>query len=249
MTARATAYPAERYIASGFRSVHGWIPALALQEVACFSQLQRRLGIRGPVCEIGIHHGRMLILLQLLTEPDELSVGIDLHEQTRLLHNLRAHGGNPARLKTITDNSLQVSAERVLESCQGRPRLFSLDGGRTVDTTHHDMSLALNTLCAGGVVFVDDYFQERWPEVSEGVCRFMLREGGLSPIAIGGNKLFFTNSVATARDYRDGLGELFPGQIRPLHMFGAPVLQILPLTLRRRISRNPLWRFLRSRVL
>ena len=74
-------------------------------------------------------------------------------------------------------------------------------------------------------------------------------QGGLSPLAIGGNKLFFTHSVATARDYRDSLGELFPGQIRHLHMFGAPVLQIQPLTLRRRISRNPLWRFWRIRVL
>jgi len=122
-------------------------------------------------------------------------------------------GGDPARLTTIIDNSLQVSAQRVLESCHGRPRLFSLDGGRTVDTTHHDMTLALNTLCTGGVVFVDDYFQERWPEVSEGVCRFMLREGGLSPIAIGGNKLFSPTPWPLPGTIANGLGELFPGQI------------------------------------
>lgn len=249
MTAQVTAYPAQRYLASGFRSVHGWIPALALQEVAGFSQLQRRFGIRGPVCEIGIHHGRMLILMQLLTEPDELSVGIDLHERAQLLHNLRAHGGDPARITTIIDNSLHMSAERILESCRGRPRLFSLDGGRTVDTTYHDMRLALNTLCTGGVVFVDDYFQERWPEVSEGVCRFMLREGGLYPVAIGGNKLFLTNSVEAAQAYRDGLEELFRGQTGNSHMFGSPVLQIQSLTLRRRMSRNPLWQSIRTRML
>jgi hypothetical protein len=149
----------------------------------------------------------------------------------------------------IFENSLNVSATRILETCCGRPRLFSLDGGRTVDTTHHDLNLALNTMCTGGVVYVDDYFQERWPEVSEGVCRFMQREGGLYPVAIGANKLFLTNSAEAARAYRDGLTELFPGQTRNSHMFGAPLLHIQPLTLRRRISRNPLWRSLRSRVL
>jgi len=249
VTAQVTAYPAQRYLASGFRRVHGWIPALALLEVACVAQLQRRFAIRGPVCEIGTHHGRMLILMQLLTEPDELAVGIDLHERAQLLHNLRAHGGDPARIRMIFDNSLNVSATRILETCCGQPRLFSLDGGRTVDTTHHDLTLALNTMCTGGVVFVDDYFQERWPEVSEGVCRFMLRDGGLYPVAMGGNKLFLTNSVAACQDYRDGLAALFPGQTRNSHMFGAPVLHIQPLTLRRRISRNPLWQLLRSRVL
>jgi Methyltransferase domain len=264
MTAEVTGYPAQRfgshdalalpvkcrrYLASGFRTVHGWVPALALLQVARFLQLQHSFGIRGPTCEIGIHHGRMFILMQLLTEPDELSVGIDLHERAQLLRNLRAHGGEPARVRLIFENSLNVSAARVLAACCGKPRLFSVDGGRTVDTTHHDLTLAHDTLCSGGVVVVDDYFQERWPEVSEGVCRFMLREGGLYPVAIGGNKLFLTNSADAAQAYRARLAELFQGQTRNSLMFGEPVLQIQRLTLRRRLSRTPLWQAIRRRVL
>lgn len=87
MTAQTTAYPAQRSLASGFRTVNGWIPALALFEVAHFAQWQHRFAIRGPVCEI-------------------------------------------ARLRMIIDNSLSVSATRILETCGGQPRLFSPDGGR-----------------------------------------------------------------------------------------------------------------------
>jgi Methyltransferase domain len=264
MTAEVTGYPeprsasqqthalpssCRRYLAGGFRAVHGWVTSAALLQIARVSQLQHSFGISGPVCEVGVHHGRTLILMHLLTQPHEMSVGIDLHERAQLRRNLQAHGGDPGRVRMIFDDSLQVSAARLLESCGGQPRLFSLDGGRTVDTTHHDLTLALNTLCTGGVVFVDDYFQERWPQVSEGVCRFMLREGGLYPVAIGANKLFLTNSLDASRAYRDRLADSYPGHARNSLMFGAPVLQIEHLTLKRRITRTRLWQTLRSRVL
>lgn len=94
---------------------------------------------------------------------------------------------------------------------------------------------------------LDDYFQERWPQVSEGACRYMMNNHGLYPVAIGGNKLFLTNSREWVRTYHDGLARLFDNQIHRSTMFGEPVLVIVPLTYRRRITRMKAWRALRNR--
>ena len=265
MTAEAGGYRAEgsasrntpqlspdcrRYLAGGYRHVHGWPPGLALLEIARLSQIQQVLGIRGPICEIGVHLGRTFILLHLLTQRAELAVGIDLHERRpQILRNLAAHGGDPARVRMTVEDSLQVSPERILELCAGRPRLFDLDAGRTADAVCHDLILARQTLCAGGLAFVDDYFQEAWPEVSEGVCRFMAQSGGLYPVVVGGNKLFFTTSRESSRAYRQRLAPMFAGHSRDSAMFGEPVLLIQRLTYRRRIARTRLWQTLRRHFL
>jgi hypothetical protein len=92
-----------------------------------------------------------------------------------------------------------------------------------------------------------DYFQESWPEVSEGACRFMAQNRGLYPFAIGGNKLFFTKSRQWIGAYHDGLARMFAGQTRSAVMFGEPVLVIGPLTPRRRIARTSAWKAIRGR--
>jgi Methyltransferase domain len=235
-----------RYLSGGYRQVQGWASALALLELARLSQVQQTLGIRGPVCEIGVYLGRVLILLHLLTRPDELTAGVDLHERgPQVLRNLQAHRGDPTRLRLMVADSLQVPAERILELCAGRPRLFDIDAGRTPEAVYHDLTLARQTMCAGGVAIVDDYFQEAWPGISEGVCRFMTLSGGLCPLAIGGNKLFLTTSREASQAYRDRLAPMFAGHSRKAIMFGEPVLLIGRLTVRRRLARTKLWQSIR----
>lgn len=246
----------ERYLATGYKRVEGWLCGLAALEIAALAEVQSTLGMVGPVCEIGVHHGRTLLLLHFLTQPGELAVGIDLYElldqadgrerQARLWSNLSVHGGHPDRVRVVSEDSLNLTAGRVLALCGGAPRLFSIDGGRSARTTCHDLALACDSLCEGGVVMIHDYFQERWPEVSEGVCRFMTLEHDLHPIAIGGNKLFFTKSRRWVGAYHERLGAVFDGQLRKSVMFGEPVVLVLPLTPRLRITRTRVWKAIRN---
>jgi hypothetical protein len=247
-----------RYVTRGYRQVQGWLSGLAALEISRLDQIQRMLGISGPVCEIGVHHGRALVLLHLLTRPGELTVGIDLYDtldawdgrerRARLIANLRSHDADLDRVRIVCEDSQNLTPDRILEQCAGPPRLFLIDGGRTADITCNDLGLALGTVCKGGLVLVDDYFQESWPGVSEGVCRFMTQSRGFHPIAIGGNKLIFTKSWECIRAYKEGLASMFEGQVRKSIMFGEPVLMIGSLTFRSRIARTRTWKAIRSRA-
>jgi Methyltransferase domain len=241
-----------RYARRGRKKVEGWLSALATQMIVTAAEAQQACGIQGPACEIGVHHGRTFVLLHLLTQASEISVAFDLFElqnestgrerKARLTANLRAHHGDLDRVRIVTQDSTQLTPNRVIELCAGRPRLFSIDGGRTAAITYHDLVLAHDTVCDGGVVVLGDYFQEAWPEVSEGVCRFMQSHHDLVPVAIGGNKIIFAKSTSAACAYRDELACRFGAQVRMSTAFGHGVVLIRPLTIQLRVARSRIWR-------
>lgn len=249
----------QQYARSGYRQVPGWLTGLAVLEFVQLMLQQRRLGIEGPVCEVGAHLGRTFVLLHLLTRDPETSVAFDLYElqdpavgaerKRRLLGYLARHGGDERRIALVTCDSRDLTAAEVRASCRGSPRLFSIDAGRTAAAVESDLRLAAHSVCAGALVSLTDYFQEGWPEVSEGACRFMNSVGGLVPVAIGGNKFFLTTSAEFAARYQAGLAETFGNQARAAVIFGAPVVLIKPATLRTRLARTRIWRALRHTAL
>src|SRR5690348_10124568 len=109
-----------RYATSGYRKVPGFISRLAIDTIVELTLAQRRLGVRGPVCEIGTHLGRSFILLHLLTSEEEVSAGFDLYElhnertgqdrRRRLLEFLAQHGGDPARVRVAAADSRHLIA-------------------------------------------------------------------------------------------------------------------------------------------
>ena len=247
----------ERYCGTGNRAVEGWLAHGAISALCSLAQAQRGLGIEGPVCEIGVHHGRLFILLHLLSARDERSLAIDLFEaqdenvdrsgkgsREHLMDNLRTHGCDLGRIELLAENSLRLTATRIVELCRGMPRLFSIDGGHTAEATHNDMMLANEAVCDGGLVILDDFFNSAWPAVSEGACAFMRRaEAQLLPVAITANKFVFTKGEHAAETYRDNFLRAWPGSKvstvfgRKVVCFAAPTRA----TLRQRVTASPRW--------
>jgi hypothetical protein len=250
------ASPAWRYAKSGYKRVSGWLTPLAVEEFVVLMNSQRDLGIGGPVCEVGAHLGKTFILLHLLAADDEFAVAFDLYElqneqvgrerKRRLLDYLHEHGGDPARIGIVTCDSLTLTPAQVQEACKGQPRMFSIDAGRSAGAVFSDLALAKASIREGGLVSITDYFQEGWPEVSEGAARFMHERGGLHPVAIGGNKFFLTDSAGAASKYHGALTREFGNRVRPSVAFGMPVLLLRPETLRTRLTRTKLWRSVRG---
>jgi hypothetical protein len=244
-----------RYAKHGQRRVEGWLLSGAIELVMELAAFQRERGVKGPACEIGVHHGRLFILLHLLALP-ERALGIDLFElqsenvdqsgegsRDALNRNLRRHGCDLSRVELLTENSLRLTPERIVELCGGRPRLFSVDGGHTAEITANDLALADRSVCDGGLVILDDYFNSSWPAVSEGACRFMSEGGRLHPVAIGANKFLFAKGDAAAAAYREHVVASHPGASRST-VFAQPVICLGdggPRTLRSRITTSPQW--------
>ncbi|HMS59196.1 MAG TPA: class I SAM-dependent methyltransferase [Tepidiformaceae bacterium] len=231
--------PAARYIDGGFEKVDGFLVEGAVTLIAAIARKQENLGVRGHVCEIGVHQGRAFILLQLLARPGETGVAIDVFERQDLNvdasgrgvrahfeRNCRRHGVDMDRVRILSTDSLDLSGDDLRVAAGGSLRLVHIDGGHTEQAASHDMATSAVALSPGGVIIVDDYFHEQWRGVSDGVRTFFRThpEADLVPFAIGGNKVFFCQR-AFSKAYRACFEALrVSGYAKQTVMFGEPVL-------------------------
>ncbi len=207
------------YRRKGYKEVEGWIYPATIKCICELSDVQKSHGIKGSVCEIGIHHGRFFILLHLLTDRDEYSIACDLFERQNenigssgkgnkeiFLENLRKTGCDLSRIEIITRNSLNISPDELL--MHGGIRMISVDGGHEAGTAYNDIKLAADTLADGGIIWLDDFPHESWLGVMEGTYRYLFdAEKELWPIAVLERKLLLTNNEKMSRIYMNKIFE------------------------------------------
>lgn len=174
------------YVARYHRRVEGWLRSEAAFAIAALGESQTA---RGAVGEIGVHHGKLFLLLNLLRRADERGVALDLFERQDL--NLDGSGrgdratferhlgftGRSEGVAVISADSTTVTAEQLTGWAAGEFRLFSVDGGHTSEITENDLLLASQVIAPDGLIILDDYFNVEWPGVSEGTNRFLLKHG------------------------------------------------------------------------
>jgi len=170
-------------------------------------EIQHDFGVKGHVGEIGVHHGKLFILLYLLARNDENAIAIDIFDQQELNidksgrgdlfvfgKNIELYAGESSKLKILKSESTKICGADVKRVVGGPLRLFSVDGGHIASIVRHDLKTAVEAICAGGVVILDDYFNPEFPGVAEGTCGFFLAEDnpGLIPFYVGMNKIYLT---------------------------------------------------------
>jgi hypothetical protein len=243
----------EAYIGRGARSVEGWLAPESAQAIACLAETQIELGQTGGVGEIGIHHGKLFLLLYLSMQPNERSFALDVFgnqalnkhasgegDQDIFLRNLLRVGGDRARVTVFAQDSGSVGAADLVKAV-GPMRMMSVDGGHTEDITYNDMALAEAALQPPGILVLDDVYNERWPAVATGAFRFVLEPGHqLRPFAISPNKTYFCKDPAAADHYRARLLARFGDQrLGEETLFGSDVLILGRSTLANRVRNHP----------
>ena len=253
-----TEHRISKYLKRDHKFVAGWLTPGAIEMVRRIAELQRSLGVAGNVAEIGVHHGRLFILLYLLKSAGAKALAIDLFERQEL--NVDRSGGGDrevflANLRKYADtldllvhagDSRDLTGQFVMHLAGGPFRLFSIDGGHTVEVTEHDLATAEASLAPGGVIILDDYFNEIYPEVSIGTNNFFRDARRIVPFAIGGGKVMFCHPDYAAR-YADGL-RICTRQIVERTFLGSPVicLDFAKPSLAVRIGEKGFWRRIRD---
>jgi hypothetical protein len=164
----------QNYIKKGYKKIEGWYSQDALELIAELNKIQLSLNILGSLCEIGVHHGRSFVFLSLLSQSDEMCLAIDLFENQNhniensgcgnkeiVLANLKSNKCDINRVKFITNNSLNLTPDDLLDSSGQKFRFFSLDGGHSSEVVQNDLQLAESVLGDGGIILIDDYFDEK----------------------------------------------------------------------------------------
>lgn len=248
----------EKYLRRGRFYVEGWLRTEAALTVIALNEAQRSRGIGGGVAEIGVHHGKLFILLYLLTRSPERAVAIDLFEDqhlnidrsgagdlARFRRNLEQHADTD-RLVLQQGNSLDLTGADLVRLADGPLHLASVDGGHTAEIAAHDLATVEAALAEGGIVIVDDVFNEQWPGVGDGVRRWYERRPNLVPFAIGANKTYFCRP--SHRDvYRQAAVAAASSATSP-EFLGETVafLQFARPGLKDRIAHSAAWRRLRT---
>ena len=207
-----------RYLSRGAKRVHGWLDPYSAAFTANLAGIQTANGIQGSVGEIGVHMGRLFILLKLLAGPNEKCFAIDVFDDQHLntdksgsgdreifLANVARWTGN-ADLAVIQSSSLDVKPADITRAA-GPCRLVSIDGGHTETCVIHDLELIEAVLVVAGVVVLDDFFHPSWPGVAAGASRFFLDPATeLRPFAITPNKMYLAR-VSAHQFYRAAIRE------------------------------------------
>ena len=222
------------YVRHGHHIVKGWLVPGAAEAIISLSEEQRRLGVPGGMAEIGVHHGKLFILLYLLGSENEPAVAIDIFSKQRLnvdhsgagdlatfRRNLRRHADSE-RLTIHEGDSTELTSAQLLELGRGRFRTISIDGGHTAEITEHDLATSEEALAPSGILVLDDCFNEMWPGVVEGVHRYFSQPRAIVPFGIGANKTFFCHREF-AQQYALVLKKM-NGRIAEQQFLGRPVV-------------------------
>lgn len=196
------AHLAEEYMNDGFDQVSGWARKGLVHLLLAIHSFQLNHGVAGGACEIGVHHGKLFLLLKNLKSRGR-SVAIDVFEQEHLNIDGSGRGAinifkqNCERLapryqstEILTADSLGLNA-RQIRGEQGFS-VFSIDGGHTEQHTYNDYLLAEQSIASGGVILVDDYYNPNWPGVHIGINRVFNSGFPIcAPLCFTLNKLIF----------------------------------------------------------
>ena len=203
------------YTASGMHSVSGYLRAIDAEIIAALLEYQAAHGITGPLCEIGVHHGRLFFMLALARNANERAIAIDLFEDDAGNATSWHSGRNTAlvtnakRLKIpLTDeeifkaNSLDITADDILARTNGRIRFFSIDGGHNYTCVMNDLTLASRTMSDKCVIAVDDFFNREFPEVAFATYDFLKGNPTIVPFLLSSGKLYLA-MPEMAKKYQD----------------------------------------------
>ncbi len=207
------------YLEHGIGQVEGWLSPLSASMVAHLSLEQVRAGLRGDLCEIGVHHGKLFLVLANATTAGERAFAVDVFSDQE--KNLDRSGAGDravferhlaafapgAQVEIVQESSLDL--ER-LGFLRNRFRLMSIDGGHTAAVTENDLRLAQATLLPGGIAVLDDILSSEWTGVITGLASYLTQGGALVPFAVVPNKLLLATDMAEAARYRAVLRRGFP---------------------------------------
>jgi hypothetical protein len=193
--------------------VDGWLDKTTAIISNGLMRHQSATGLTGPVCEIGVHHGKYFIALACGLCPNEKGIAIDLFEnqEENIDHSGMGDRGMfeknvarflyPPSIAVISGNSTKLSADNI--SRYGGVRFFSVDGGHTEAITLNDLRLAERSIATGGIVALDDILHQGWTGVISGYVRYRQEGGKLRAFALVPNKLLLADeaSVASYKDF------------------------------------------------
>ena len=192
------------YFLTGLSQVEGWLVPTTAHMMASLADEQTRLGIKGDLAEIGVHHGKSFLALATAMAPGEKIFAIDVFEDQHknidgsgrgdrqmFLNSVNAHAPGTV-MEVIQESSLDLPALGWPQRHANSIRFFSIDGSHTRKATLNDLKIAEQTTMDGAIVAVDDILSSHWLGVISGMFDYLSSGGKLIPFAVIPDKMLLS---------------------------------------------------------
>jgi hypothetical protein len=212
---------ARAYLEHGYKEVSGWLGAKIPGALDCCVTIMNQYDHQWEhSLEVGVHEGMFFVPLERVTPDHKKACALDVFDMQ--LFNIDKSGlGNLERFKKNIALYCRKPERVVIEKgdsfdirfgplAQQNYSLISVDGGHTVQHVMFDMAFAAERLQPGGVIILDDFPNNSWTGVLEGITLYLHQHGSrVAPFATGYNKLFLT-TVSYQKLYFAAIRELAP---------------------------------------
>lgn len=196
----------EHYRDESMHAVEGWVQKDLIHALAIVQEFHEQQNIHGHMVEIGVHHGKFALALDTLRSPGEKLMGIDIFDDQHLNIDGSGRGSReiwdghlvrlshePSSVFTKMKDSTQLAPDEIEKELGGKVRVFSIDGGHTMEQALNDLEIAAAALTNGGVVVLDDFCSTGFAGVTEAVFRYLFfHTPKLLPFGHIGGRLLFT---------------------------------------------------------
>lgn len=181
------------------RSVEGWFLDEAAAAWDCLLQFQHAASIGGNLLEIGVWNGKSALMSVLHAGAGEIQLLVDPRDLKEAVANLRQLRAD------ATVDAFQKPSRALFKHPEYRNMLSSfrwihIDGKHSAQDVSVDLRLADDLLNDMGMVVLDDFFHEGYPQVTQAVYQFLLtRPSSFSLLLCGHRKGYLCRPLALAR--------------------------------------------------
>jgi hypothetical protein len=183
-----------RFLNEDSPKIEGWFSRPDMLTFQLLDAVQRALGRRGHLCEVGVWHGKSLVLLSHFAEANERCFGFDLFPddiRDRAWANIQAYGRQDA-VELVTGDTSGLSSPDLEARLGGGIRFLHIDAGHEYHEVLHQLLLFAPFVAPGGCIAMDDYQDREFPGIEAATLDFaeIDRPRRFVPFFAGGNKMY-----------------------------------------------------------
>ncbi|CAN5549367.1 hypothetical protein BH10PSE5_BH10PSE5_02640 [soil metagenome] len=200
----------------GMESVTGFISPRSARTFTSLLSWQLQAGLQGSLVEIGTYYGKTFVGMALAAGPQDRIIGVDVFPddtaEVLVSHlNRVVPAGTVANVRFAKTDSRTVTPEAWAGLLEQPARFVHIDGDHAYEAVFNDIQLAASFLVEGGIVVIDDYLHDWFPDVTEGIIDGLRAAPTLHPVAViprsgplmgGGTKLVCTTQHAVEPCFR-----------------------------------------------
>jgi hypothetical protein len=184
----------KKFLTNDSKKIDGWFYDRDILSFYLLLQLQNQLNIKGDICEVGVWHGKSLVLLSVLKNEDDHLFGYDLFDGD-LLEKARfslTNFGSFKNTELIKGDSSEYT-KTMLDQKHTKPiKFLHLDAGHEYHEVLQQLIQFSPYLHSSGIIAMDDYQDREFPGIEAAVLDFSEydRPRRFVPFFAGGNKMF-----------------------------------------------------------